>query len=59
MMANHYIKAHQRIEKLEEDFYNETKSFDPTVWMKHDPDKAQALANLYIRAEDFKEIIYD
>ena len=54
MMANHYIKALQRIEKLEEDFYNETKSFDPTVWMKHDPDKAQALADLYIRAEDFK-----
>ena len=59
MMANHYIKALQRIEKLEEDFYNETKSFDPTVWMEHDPDKAQALADLYIRAEDFKEIIYD
>ncbi len=59
MMANHYIMALQRIEKLEEDFQNETKSFDPTVWMKHDPDKAQALADLYIRAEDFKEIIYD
>jgi hypothetical protein len=27
--------------------------------MKHDPDKAQSLAYLYIRAEDFKEIIYD
>ncbi len=59
MMANHYIKALQRIEKLEEDFYNKTKSFDPTAWMKHDPDKAQSLASLYIRAEDFKEIIYD
>ena len=59
MLANNYIMVLQRIEKLEEDFYNETKSFDPTVWMKHDPDKAQSLADLYIRAEDFKEIIYD
>ena len=59
MMANHYIMALQRIEKMENDFYNETKSFDPTVWMKHNPEKAQYLASLYIRAEDFKEIIYD
>ncbi len=58
MMANHYIKALQRIEKMENDFYDETKSFDPSDWMKHDPDKAQVLADLYIREEDFKEIIY-
>ncbi len=59
MMANHYIKALQRIEKMENDFYDETKSFDPSDWMKHNPEKAQYLASLYIRAEDFKEIIYD
>lgn len=59
MMVNHYIKALQRIEKMENDFYEKTKSFDPTVWMKHDPEKAQSLASLYSRAEDFKYVNID